>query len=67
MGGVDLLYWIFGIGCISITLNMILESMEKGNYKVMVNVAAFTLILYRVFGAVSSLLSMVETTFLRGL
>lgn len=63
--GLDLVYWVFGVGALSVALNMILESLEKENYKVMINISAFLLIMFRVFGAASELFSFIEATFIR--
>ena len=61
---IDILYWIFGVAILSIAINMVLETLEKANYKAVVNVTAFAIILLRVIPLIADLFRTAEV-FLR--
>lgn len=61
---VDILYWIFGVAMLSLTINLVLETLEKGNFKMAVNLAAMALILLRLIPLIQNLFE-ATTVFMR--
>ena len=63
----DPLYFILGVGLLSHVINLILESLEKGNYSNVVNLVALILVLFQVVPMIKNILTLTQDLFVRGL